>query len=214
MPNALTGTGSVAVASASQDYATLAVVKARLGITDATDDSKLSTMITAISRAIDEHCCRHFYVDAANATRYFTAEFADVLYPGDLVSVATLATDSNGNRDYTNTWTSTDYDLLPYDADDWYKPYTQIATTPQGNYAFTPGLAKGVKIVGKWGWPAVPAPVSEACILMCEKLFLRRDAIFGVVGSAEVGTLKQVMKEDPEINLLLQPYVKMDVMGI
>jgi len=199
--------------SITNGYASLAEIRARLGIKDSDDDAKLESIVEAISRAIDMQCSRRFYVDASDATRYFTAEFVDVLYAGDLVSVTTLATDAGGSRTYQTTWLATDYDLEPFSAalDGW--PYTKICVTPQGRYSF-PTLSKGVKLIGKWGWPAVPKPISEACLLAGEKLFKRKDAIFGVVGSPEMGVLKQMMRDDPDLAILMNPYIKFDILGM
>lgn len=203
--------------SITNGYATLADGRARLGITDAadtTDDSKIESMIEAISRAIDEELGRRFFTTANDETRYFTAEFTDILFPGDILSITTLATDDDGDRTYENTWASGDYDLEPYNAVLDSKPYTSICTTPNGNYAFST-VRKGVKIVGKFGYASsTPKPINEACLLAMEKLFKRKDAIFGVVGSAELGMLKQMMKDDPELNLLLSPYRKFDILGV
>jgi len=197
-------------------YATLAEIKARLGIVtgDTADDTKMESIVEALSRAIDELTARRFYLDASDATRYFTAEFPEVLYAGDLVSVTTLATDASGSRAYEYTWSATrDYDLEPFNAALDGKPYFRIQVTPRGLYSF-PTLAKGVKLIGKWGWPAVPRPIAEACLLAGEKLFKRKDAIFGVVGSPEMGTLKQMMRDDPDLAMLLNPYMKYDILGV
>lgn len=199
-------------------YATLADGRARLDITDVTDttdDSKIENMIEAISRAIDEELGRRFHTTANDETRYFTAEFSDILFPGDILSITTLATDDNGDRTYENTWASTDYDLEPFNATLDSKPYTSIGTTPQGVYAFPVDIKKGVKVIGKFGYASsTPKPINEACLLAMEKLFKRKDAIFGVVGSAELGMLKQMMKDDPELNLLLGSFRKFDILGI
>ena len=199
------------------DYATLALVRARLGITveaDTDDDTKIESIITAVSRLIDNYCGRHFYVDSADATRYFTAEYSDLLEPGDLVSVTTLTSDGDGDRTYETTWTvSTDYDLTPFNADDFSEPFTAIETTPAGRYVFPRGVKKGVCIIGKWGWPAVPKPVAEACMLQSERLFKRKDALFGVMGSGDMGQIMAIAKLDSDVELLLRGYVKLRIGG-
>lgn len=197
-------------------YCTLAEVKARLGIetADTADDTKLENMIEGISRALDELCCRRFYSDGSDATRYFTAEISEAVDPGDMVALTTLATDDNGDRTYENTWAPTDYDLEPYNAALDSKPYTEIAVTPQGVYSFPSGIKKGVKIIGKWGWPSTPESINEACLLLTEKLFKRKDAIFGVVGMPGMGELKQIIRDDPEVNLLVMPYRRLDILGV
>lgn len=194
-------------------YATLVQVKARLGIgtADTADDTTLEAMVTAVSRAIDNHCNRRFWRDASDVTRYFTAEFADALWPGDLVSVTTLASD-DGSRAYADVLAASEYELTPHNAAADGEPYTAIRVSPTGR-GFPAGLARGVRVVGRWGWPSVPDAITEACCLITERLFQRRNAIFGVVGSPELGQLRGVLRlnDDPEVMLMLAPYVWMGV---
>jgi len=194
-------------------YATLVQVKARLGIgpTDTADDTTLEAMVTAVSRAIDNRCARRFWRDTSDATRYFTAQDWDVVWPGDMASVVSVATD-DGSRTYSDVWEASEYELTPYDAatDGW--PYTAIRVSPTGR-GFPVGLARGVRVVGRWGWPSVPDAITEACCLITERLFQRRNAIFGVVGSPELGQLRGVLRleDDSEVMALLAPYVWMGV---
>jgi len=193
---------------------TLTEIRARLQFasTDTTDDAMLESIVTGVSRLIDNYCGRKFYADTADATRYYTAEFSDVLFlPDDLISVTTLKTDTDGDRTYETTWATTDYDLEPLNAALDSAPYTRISTTPAGRYGF-PTIAKSVQIVGKFGYATtVPAPVKEACLLQCERLYKRKDAIFGVLGSAEMGQMVVLPKLDPDVQLLLSGYLRISV---
>ena len=171
-------------------------------------------MITAVSRKIDEHCRRFFY-QQTNQVRYFSAEFPDTIMVDDLLQVSQLACDIAGNRTYTQIWDSSDYDLEPYNAslESQPRPYTQITRTPYGKYAFPvafrggglykTGIRKAIKITGDWGWPSVPAVVSEACFLQCERLFKRKDAPFGVAGAGGLGQLLVIPKLDPDVEFML-----------
>lgn len=191
-------------------YQTLAEMRTRLGIktvTDTTDDARITSMITAVSTALREITGQTFHTTAADETRYFTPEFSDVLEVGQLVSVTTLSTDANGDRVYEATWATTDYDLEPANAALDGKPYREIWVTPVGRYAFPLSIRRGVKIVGKFGWGTTPEPIKEAVALAVEKLFRRKDAIFGVVGGGGLGELKQMMRDDPELKLLIDPYI-------
>src|SRR3972149_1675085 len=170
-------------------YATLAEARARMGITvagDTTDDTIIENVIEAVSRLIDNYTGRRFHTTSSDETRYFTAEHSEYLDAGDIVSVTTIYTDEDYDRTYEKTWTATDFDLLPFNASLDSKPYTSIELTPNGNYAFPDG-PKAVKIVGKWGYSTVPDAINEACLLQTFRLFKRKDAPFGVVGSAAVG---------------------------
>lgn len=187
-------------------YTTVATLKTRLGITDTTDDTVLTSILTGVCRAIDEYCGQRFYRDSADQTRYYTAEWNDCLFLEPLVSVTTLATDDDGDRTYENTWAATDYDLLPFNASSDGTPYTMIQVTPDGDYSFPEGVRKGVKIIGVFGWPSVPTGVTEAALLWGERLYKRKDAPFGVLAFPEAGEVRLLKEVDPDVKTLLQPY--------
>lgn len=185
-------------------YATLAELKARLGITDTPDDAVLEAVIEAASRAIDGETGRVFY--AATATRYFTAEDSELLFVDDLLSVTTLKTDLDGDRTYETTWAATDYDLEPYNS----TPYTRIQIAPRGTRTFPTGR-RGVEIAGSWGYAATaPDAINEACLLMAARLFKRKDAVFGVLMNPEFGTAR-LPQVDQDVKLLIRPFVRMNL---
>jgi len=177
-------------------------------VQDRIDDTILEKVAEGISRALDWRCRRKFYTSGTEESaeaRYFTAEHSDRLYVDDLLSVDTLETDDGGDGTYESSWTEdTDFYLEPYNAALDYQPYTKVVTTESGSYSFPVGVRKGVKVSGVWGyWTSTPANIHSAALLMAERLFKRKDAIFGVVGSPELGVLKQIVRDDPEINALL-----------
>lgn len=191
-------------------YASVPELKARLGIstTDTDDDEKLSGVLKGISRVIDWDCNRRFYTTTDDETRHFTAEFSDWLDPGDLLSVTTLQTDDDVDGTFETSWTEdTDFYLLPLNAALDEQPYTKIIVAPlaTASYSFPVKVVKGVQIVGKWGyWTSVPHNIREATLLSAERLFRRKDAIFGITGSPDVGMLRQIVRMDPDVQLLLQ----------
>ena len=198
---------------------TLAEIRARLQFAtdDTADDSILEAVVMGVSRLIENYCGRKFYADTADATRYYTAEFADLLFlDDDLISVTTLKTDTDGDRTYETTWTaSTHYELEPANASVDGQPYTRIATAPNSAYLFPVGMARGVQVVGKFGYATtVPTAVKEACLLQCERIYKRKDAPFGVLGSAEMGQMMVLPKLDPDVALLLSGYQRVRVGGV
>lgn len=206
------GTGSgTGTPITSNVYATTAELKARLGISDTTDDATLGAILEAVSRAVDNHCGRHFYQDSD--TRYFTADSGTLCFTDDIVSITTLATD-DGDRTYADTWAATDYDMSPDNADSRGEPYQWLETTPAGNYGFPAGLRRGVKIIGVFGYPAVPDVVNEATLLMGARYHMRRHAPFGVVGSADMGHIIVIPKLDPDVQTLLTGVVRTQARGI
>ena len=182
------------------------------GMGDTKDDAAIESVITAVSRSIDNICWQRFYTTSENETRYFTAEHSDFLrLPERIVSINTLKTDNDNDRTYENTWVAdTDYDKMPYNAVLDGEPYRWLEVTPNGDYSFPKGIRKGVEISGKFGWSSPPQPVIEACLLASHRLMARRNSPYGVSGAAAVGNLTltvQKMKADPDIMELLSPYI-------
>lgn len=171
---------------------------------DLPDDVALERAVGTVSRYIDGRCGRRFY-QKSGTVRYYTAEDYDELEIADLVSVDSLETDENADRVYERTWVATDYDLEPYNAatDGW--PYTYIHVAPSGNYSF-PTTRKGVKVTGTWGWPSVPEPIQEACLLLAAQIFMRKGAVFGIVGGGEMGEVAYIARRDPHVRMLLERY--------
>jgi len=100
-------------------YATLDFFKSRgaLNIAGSTDDLRLRRLIEAVSVEFDGYTRRHF--NSITATRYFAGnDKTRILFPDwDIVAITALKEDDNGDGTYNITWSSTDYELWPYDAD-------------------------------------------------------------------------------------------------
>ena len=190
-------------------YATTAEIKAAMRITDTTDDALIGACGTAATALIDGYCGRTFS-SSGTVTRYYAASDDYVLQVDDLAGTAiTLQTSSSLNGTYDLTWTASDYQLEPVngvvDGMSW--PYTRIRAV--GNYTF-PCYASyiGVKITGVFGFPSVPAVVTQACILQAERLFKRFDSPLGVAGFGDMGAMRVSSKLDPDVAMLLAPYVR------
>ncbi len=193
----------------ANEYATLAELKARLQITDSSSDTVLDQVREAASRAIDDYCGRRIY--AANETRTFTADDSYCVFVDDLLSVTTLKTDEDGDRTYEITWATTDYDLGPENAALDGRPYRWIEVAPNGRYTFPRGR-RGVQIVGSFGYAAsIPVQVREACLIQSSRIYKRGEAIFGVLGMPAAGTAVWISKLDPDVQQLLDPFVKRTV---
>ncbi len=196
---------------ATGDYCTLDELKARLWPTGSTpddwDDTPLANIITAVSREIDNYCGRRFYTTASDETRYYSTEDPEYLFPDDdIISVTTFKTDNDGDGTYEETWATTDYRLEPVNAALGSRPYTWVTLKPQGVRSF-PGIPNAVQIVGKFGYAAAaPAPIKEACLLNCIRLFRRKDAPFGVLGPNELGQVQVIPGLDPDARRILDSY--------
>jgi hypothetical protein len=187
-------------------YCSLTEIKEpeRLNITVTTYDTAIEKAIEAISRAIDLHRGRFFWIDTNDVTRYFTPLSDTYVLIGDWVSITTLSTDNSGDRVY-NDWTvNTDYDLWPYDANSDGKPYMRVDVAPQGGKRFYTGISKGLKIVGKRGWPSVPMLIHEACILWFMRAYKRYSTPLGVSAMTALGEMStKVPPPDPDVDYYL-----------
>ncbi len=198
--------------AATNPYCSLTELRARLQFssTDTADDTILESIMTAVSRMIDNYTGRRFYRNSEDETRYYTAEFGDVLYcPDDIGSLTSLKTDEDGDRTYETTWADTDYDLEPFNAVLDGQPYTKIRVNAgTGSYAF-PTLVKAVQLIGKFGYSTTaPLLIKEACLLQCERLFKRKDAPFGVLGAGGIGQAMVIPQLDPDVQIMLYQFVR------
>ena len=147
-------------------YASLSEFKSAIGITDNTDDTPLQSVLDATDALIDLYCDRKQGFGTATETRYYNAQAWDYVLIDDLVSVTTLTTDDLGDGTYSTSWTiNTDYNLSPPNAalDGW--PYTQIDASVTYPKNFPYDIYRGVKVVGVFGWPAVPQAVKQAALI-------------------------------------------------
>lgn len=174
------------------------------------DEQNMAFAIEAMSRVMDSLAETTFY--ARTETRYFTAAAFDLLYIDDLISVTSLKTDDNGDGVYEYTWSTSDYWLEPKNARvnadaEQMKPYRQIRVNPNGNYTFPVNVRYGVEIDGSWGYTIAPTPaVKQAMLLAANRIFRRKDAIFGVAGTPALGVtvVRARIEQDTDIMYLLK----------
>lgn len=163
------GSGTITpITSATNGYCTLAEFKAfytaRGGTvgTDTSDDAVMTAIIEAVSRRIDDLTRRRFWFNATDETRYFTPEDGGEVDIGDMAAAPTsVSVDYEGSRSYT-ALLGTDYELWPANAALDGIPYNKIQIMPLSS-AYFPTYRRGARVVGKFGWPAVPADIKEIC---------------------------------------------------
>ena len=195
-------------------YTTLAAVRYMLGISNSADtgnDTYIEAIVHGVSRSIDKYCHRRFYTTAADETRIYSGfGIGDICYTDDILTITTLKTDDDGDRTYEITWATTDWDGKPDNYAVDVLPIMWLEMAPNGRYSF-PLHNKSVQIVGKFGYKSTtPDDVAQAALLQSVRLFKRvREAPFGVVGSSDMGTSIVIPKFDPDVELLLQPFVRL-----
>jgi hypothetical protein len=158
--------------------------------------------------------------------RYFTAENWDLCVLNDGgesssdISTSTglvISTDYAGDGTFGTTWAVNDYQLEPINGivqgqPGW--PFTQIRAIRSlyfpargmGGYA-PPWTQTLVEVVARWGWPAVPSPVTQAAIVQSIATFKSPDAAFGATPFAEAGIVRLKQAMHPTALLLLATYM-------
>lgn len=174
-------------------------------------DGDIQIALRAASRAVDEICNRRFYPDTdVNQVRYYTPHRSDHLYINDLITLTSLQTDEGNDGTYENTWTTTDYWLEPLNAASDSEPYTAIRANPEGDFFFSPGWVKSVKLTGKFGWSAVPPEITAATTILAGRFLKRtREAPFGAAELLSLGgAAVRLTGKDPDVASLLGPFIR------
>ena len=130
-----------------------------LDITGAGDDTRLRILLENVSRQADRHCNRHFFTLAT--TRKFDGDGGTSLLIPDLISIDSngLKTDDNKDRTFETTWATSDFLLLPSNADPTTagnplsRPYTEVEVDVDAGTKSEFHLGREtVQITGQWGW--------------------------------------------------------------
>lgn len=195
--------------SITNGYCTLAELKARLGITDTDDDARLERNIEAASRRIDRMARWRFYLDASATARTYRVGNSRVLLLADPIGTLTglvVKTDDNEDGTYETTWAASDYVVEPTNALADGRPVTRLTAVNR----YWPLSATGrplVQITARWGWPAVPTDVIEACLLLATRYYKRGDSPEGVVGMGDFGPVR-LPTEDADVRRLVRGVAK------
>lgn len=190
-------------------YASLAELKAWVGIADSLDDATLTLALDAASAHIDNYCDRTFAAGAASARLYSPAETGRLeVDPISTTAGLVVATDENGDGTYETVWAASDYRLEPTNAAAAGEPWHRLIPVAARRFTVS-SLRPTVSVTAAWGWPGgtTPAPVKLATLHEAARLWKRKDAPFGVAGSAEFGSeVRLLSKLDPDAEKLLKPY--------
>jgi hypothetical protein len=197
-------------------YATLALLKTRLGILDTNDDAALTNALGAASRDIEGWCGRQF--------NDYGTESARIYYPDDLVTVSVddfqssagfaLAVDFSNSGTYGTTITSSNYQLEPLNGvvdgtAGWpFYRIHMIQTWAPIWYATIGYPRASIQVTGRWGWAAVPNGITEACLMLAEETFKLKDAPYGVQGG--LGPTR--IQDNPKVENLLERYIRSPIL--
>ena len=194
-------------------YATLDQLRSEItSLTDVDSDDQLERALNAASRQIDAHCGRRFWQDATVKVRTFHADDALTCEVDDISTTTGLIVkaDTGGDGTYASTLTITTHFVLePLNAaaETPVRPYTSIPIVDGTGGYFPLAKRPGVQVTAKFGWPAVPDDVLEACCRQAYALFKGGDAALGILQTAD-GMPYRVGGLHPHARDLLEPYVR------
>jgi hypothetical protein len=203
------GTWTVLTTDLQRLYCSVEELKSRLAIGDTVDDFEIRIAIEAACRGIEDYCDRHFW--RGSYTRTFVPEpgnWYGCLKVDDLVSITTLKTDEGGDGTFEQTWSASDYQLLPLNATARVesRPYTEIRALARTWPAYGPMIGQRddrVEITGIFGWPKIPVAVKQACLILSADTFGLKDAKFGVQA---YGDFAMRIRDNPRAQSMLKPY--------
>lgn len=191
-------------------YVELDQFKDELGIKVAVDDDRITRALATASEVLNKICDRDFHVlpTGSDEERYFSPDRPRTLTIDDLVEIHEFAIDRQGNDFATPTlWLENrDYVLKPENAARKGRPFERVKVMPYGRYLL-PDMPRSVRISGVYGWPAVPDAITQATMLLANRLRVRKDAPFGI---ASFGTdvAMRVLRSDPDIELAVLDLVR------
>lgn len=191
------------------NYATPEELKSRPRITDIEDDALILKALTAASRGIDDRCGRRFDLDETATTRTFNPrdrvvrqEDGDLVLIDDIGTLTGLVVEVGSGSSWTAVGSS-DYETYPDNCLVENKPVEGLLllswpiTSPQLR----------LRVTARWGWPAVPATISEATLIQASRLFARKDSPDGVLGTSEWGVVR-LSRVDPDVRDMTEHYAK------
>lgn len=201
-------------------YATLATLRGRVGITDATfttEDTRLTTALSVASRSIERMCNRQFNDAGSASARLFYPDTYCRIDVDDFNTTTGLivATDEDNDGVFETTWTlNTDFQLEPLNGvvdgeSGW--PYYTIRAIGTRRFPCTwyPRRAS-VQVTARWGWTAVPAPIAEATLVLAEETYMLKDTPFGSGGFGQYGIVRA--RPNPFAMTKIGPYINQPVL--
>ena len=199
---ATAGVGSIAVSESISDEAAGDTIIIQV-VSGKFEDAELEAAIEAASRDIDDQTGRTFFGNTA--TRYYVVgedtEGSTLTLDRALLSVTTLT-----NGDGSTLTENTHFVLLPLNEDAKHEIYLVPSGLKQWSYTSDP-YTDTVSVLGSWGdASSAPANIKQACLLRAAWLYKRKDAVYGVQGTTQLGQITMRMPSDSDFWSLIAPY--------
>ncbi|HVE27897.1 MAG TPA: hypothetical protein VNC22_20970 [Sporichthya sp.] len=193
-------------------YATLAELRARVKITDASftaEDARLTSALAVASRGIEKVCNRQFNDAGSTSAREFEPCHDKWLDIDDFSTTTGLVVkfDSAGDGTFATTLAATTYKAYPLNGivdgeSGWPFWKLKAVNTCWPVYWQLPPI----QVTARWGWTAVPAAVKEGCLILAEEVYKLADSPFGVGGYSQFGIVRA--RDNPMVWARVGPYAR------
>ena len=192
-------------------YTTTALVKTYMGITTATDDTLIGTLIVRAQAIVDNYTHRTFEA-AANSTKFFNSRFdvyGRTLYFNEGLEAATITTITNG--DATVIVVNTDCTTLPANSTPIYGLQMLASSTQIWQQTPAGDDERAISIVAKWAYSlTAPDDIVAATIRLVAFLYRQRESNADLDRAVSVGDGMVLMPGTlpADIAAILQPYIR------
>jgi hypothetical protein len=163
-------------------------------------------------QAAQQHCRRTFELAGTTATARVFAPSSPGLCPIDDVHDLTdfvVRTDSNDSGTFSTTFSANDYELSPLNA----TPYTRLRAVGTLSFPMATLREGVVQVTARWGWPAVPPMVKQACLELAKDAYRAHSATSGVLVDAGTGAMFSA-RTNRMASAWLAPFVRHDQAGM
>lgn len=194
-------------------YATLLDVRSWVGVYDNSDDTELDMARDAATNAVSAWCGANYDLAASATARVFapvSSTVLDLSALGSTIGSTTglaVAVDDDDDGTFETSWAATDWQVEPLNSAGvgslaW--PGTHLRAV--GDYRWPVGGSGRARaqVTAKWGWPAVPAGVKMATIMLTVAWHQRRATMTGRSGVD--GFFAAAITDDQAVQDLLAPY--------
>lgn len=191
----------------AQDYAAPEELKKTLNLSGTTyTDQDVKLALQAATTSINTHCGRVFTQGTSETRKYWPVSSNYVLID-DAVSVSSVTT--NG----TTLVLDTDYRLEAVAVAKPGPPYDVIRNMSipgvYGAMGYGFVAQSPLAVTGVFGWPAVPAPIKQATMILAGRYLQRsRSAPFAILTFGDGGEAARLTRSDPDVSMLLSPYTR------
>jgi hypothetical protein len=179
-------------ATATGAYATAALLKSRLGVTDTTDDTALGTICDQVNAYIESPAaCGRVLAPIASAAIKLDGDGTRILhYPKGIRAVSLLEVANYTGAAY-QTIAAGDYFLRPGPADlmpGW--PFTRIVLSdhPAGSHSIFPAGLDTVRMTATTGWNVIPDEITDIALTSATRAWHSvQTGQTDIVGTNEMG---------------------------